>query len=1033
MSAFDDSDIRAVVSRILADRQGGSQRVDDTVAAVVTVEQDRRFFCETLRSVVHQRVVPGVIVIVDCTGTVTQSLQSTFTPQTVPDARALVGDPVSVSVRIVGVDKARSFADAVRQGLELAHVDESVRALWMLHDDSRPADDRCLDTLLEAWGNTPTASVLGCKQLDWSGKNLHHVGWYAGRHRIRTLVVDGEPDQEQYDGRQDVFGVSLAGALVPTAALHSVEGIDPWFGTMGESVDFCRRICLSGGRVMVVPSARIAHRRARFEGVRSRSGQPIQHGAVHADMSALDGARRYRSTDIAAWTWLFAWVAAVLRSLVGALSQLFSKRPYRAWCVLCMPWKALCDIPSSLRARRRVTKQSSVSLSALPMLTVTHAQLARWRDRVRAFDDQRHRMLLGPLAMDHLRQRLVRRWIGALAMAIIALSVVLWAAWTPLRAAMTGEALYSSSLVSTDASFAQLLRAASTSWAYGVGTGVAVPAAPWLWVLVLASCFTLGHVAAAVVLLYVVSAPVSALSMWALSGIFTRSNMVRVCTGLLWVALGLASGCYAEANMPMLTMMMFLPAAFAFAFRAVGMYRTEDPVRSHSSVQAAALASLCFVPALCAEPQLLVALAVLFVVCVVAVRSHRLMLLLMPVPSLVVMWPTLWDALRHGMDGSWRQLFADMTLPVGADRGAPKSNNLIDVIMRAFAQASSSEWSSPADYWLLAVLVLACVLVTLALVSMVLPDMLRESRMMWVVMLTGALTAMISSGVSVSVDIEGPVAGSVLPGVMLMMMGALSCVCVLAGAAVRRFVPLRVSLSTQIDNDRSNRIPVRLVAARMGRAVLVLALVVGIVVCSGYGVFRRDSSVASSSDALPMVATDYLQGDDAHRIVALSVPSANHVTYTMMRTARGDLIDISPAWQVEQALGHRLDSDDAVAKAAARLLAAADDDAVASLDKLGVGGIYVVRDDQGDVDATDQLMAHITASDGTQLVTGARQGSYYRITLREVNRQGIATGKQQRAQQEPGRSLWLWTSGVVVSLYCVVAVPRPRRSVGEEV
>ena len=60
--------------------------------------------------------------------------------------------------------------------------------LWLLHDDSRPADDRCLEALLDAWRNTPTAALLGAKQLDWEGTHLHAVGAYAASHRVTTLV-----------------------------------------------------------------------------------------------------------------------------------------------------------------------------------------------------------------------------------------------------------------------------------------------------------------------------------------------------------------------------------------------------------------------------------------------------------------------------------------------------------------------------------------------------------------------------------------------------------------------------------------------------------------------------------------------------------------------------------------------------------------------------------------------------------------------------------------------------------------------------
>ena len=75
--------------------------------------------------------------------------------------------------------------------------------------------------------------------------------------------------------------------------------------------------------------------------------------------------------------------------------------------------------------------------------------------------------------------------------------------------------------------------------------------------------------------------------------------------GLLWASTGIMFGWYAQANMPMLTVMVFLPAAFAFVFRAVGMYHTEDPLKPRTSVQAAAIAALCFIPVVAAEPQLL--------------------------------------------------------------------------------------------------------------------------------------------------------------------------------------------------------------------------------------------------------------------------------------------------------------------------------------------------------------------------------------------------------------------------------------------
>ncbi len=225
----------------------------------------------------RQSVLPSTIVIADCSGNTVQSVQTSFEIiPTVAEVYQEVPEPQRISVQLVRVTQAKSFADAVAKVLRTAQIDTSTKMLWLLHDDSRPADDRCLEALLDAWRNTPTAALLGAKQLDWEGTHLHAVGAYAASHRVTTLVVDGEPDQEQYDTRRDVFAVSLAGALVPVNTVSAVGGVNPWFGTFDESDDFCRRLCRNGKRVVVVPQARIAHRRARWDGVRSKGGEPMR-------------------------------------------------------------------------------------------------------------------------------------------------------------------------------------------------------------------------------------------------------------------------------------------------------------------------------------------------------------------------------------------------------------------------------------------------------------------------------------------------------------------------------------------------------------------------------------------------------------------------------------------------------------------------------------------------------------------------------------------------------------------------------------
>ena len=420
--------------------------------------------------------------------------------------------------------------------------------------------------LLDAWKNTPTASLLGAKQLDWQAESLHNVGLYAGHHNVTSLVVDGEPDQEQYDGRQDVLAVSLSGALVPLATLRTWKGADPWFGTFAESTDLCRRICLGGGRVVVVPQARIAHRRARFEGVRSKNGQPVEdeEGRVDPYLAVREANTKYAYTDVHRSWWPLLWIWSILKALGLAVLCLTRKQPYHACCELALPWRSLLHLPGAWRARARLREQSRVSLKALAALQTTRQQIGQWNDRKRAFLDQRGTVILSPLAKAHLRKRLMRRWGLAIASAVIAFAWIVFLYWNVLRSVFSGASIYSQTLLPTDASFSQLVHAATTSWAYTAGTGISAPSAPWLLVLMVVSVFTAGHVATAVAVVFFLSAPLMVLSFWALAGIFTRSDTVRCVIALAWFAIALSMNVYSDADVTMMTVMVFLPAASRF-------------------------------------------------------------------------------------------------------------------------------------------------------------------------------------------------------------------------------------------------------------------------------------------------------------------------------------------------------------------------------------------------------------------------------------------------------------------------------------
>ena len=133
MNPTANSDIHeAVVDAISARPYTHRQDVDAGIVAVVTVEADMRFLNATLRSLLTQSVLPGVIVIADATGLTTRSVQTPFEVIHSPAGPAMeVPQAKQVSVQVVRAKGARSFGDAVSKALAAADA-QTEADLWVM-------------------------------------------------------------------------------------------------------------------------------------------------------------------------------------------------------------------------------------------------------------------------------------------------------------------------------------------------------------------------------------------------------------------------------------------------------------------------------------------------------------------------------------------------------------------------------------------------------------------------------------------------------------------------------------------------------------------------------------------------------------------------------------------------------------------------------------------------------------------------------------------------------------------------------------
>lgn len=152
-----------------------------------------------------------------------------------------------------------------------------------MHDDVA-LDSNAISSMIEEMFRS-NAGVVGPKIVMWDDVSvLQSVGLGADRiGDINPIVEQGEKDQEQHDAVRDVFLIPSACMLIRADLFREIGGFSPDIPLFGEDLDFCWRTHLSGARVLVVPSARVRHRRE------------MDATRAVATMSALEARHRVRT------------------------------------------------------------------------------------------------------------------------------------------------------------------------------------------------------------------------------------------------------------------------------------------------------------------------------------------------------------------------------------------------------------------------------------------------------------------------------------------------------------------------------------------------------------------------------------------------------------------------------------------------------------------------------------------------------------------------------------------------------------------
>jgi GT2 family glycosyltransferase len=551
------------------------------VIAIVVNHNGRAFLRDTFRGLAAQTRPIDDVLVVD-TGSTDGSADW---------ARSRLGDDAVMAVR-------GQFGRAVMAALRDPRT-SGMDWLWLLHDDCAP-EPEALEQLLAEAESRPSASVLGPKLVSWANPDrLSEIGFSVDRTgRAVSPIEDDEIDQGQHDQIRDVFFVNTAGMLVRRGAVLSVGGFDERMPAFRDDLDLCWRTHLSGGRVLVVPQARVRHFAAAAS--RSRRTRAVGHPRYLMErhtIAAMLKATSLRKLPLAV---LLALTGALVRSASLALTG----QPGDALAVLwAWGWNAK-ELPVTIVHRRRLQRQRKVDDSALAPLRAPGGQ------HLRSLLRGTLEMVYGAEVGAHVAQQTddtgeeqdmpstgtsVLRVVGGHPVAFMVAGFALVMA-VSLRSLLVAPAMASIGLGVWPATATELLREFTASF-HQAQMGSTASAPPSLALLGGLSALTFGKALVAEKLLLWLALPLAAATCTRALRVVVPQLWARALAGLLYATTPLATGALAQGRIGELVLLVLAPPALAQVVLAFRAEQPREPWRPALRFAALAAVAIAMSPA----------------------------------------------------------------------------------------------------------------------------------------------------------------------------------------------------------------------------------------------------------------------------------------------------------------------------------------------------------------------------------------------------------------------------------------------------
>ncbi|MEY4424880.1 MAG: hypothetical protein RJB56_507 [Actinomycetota bacterium] len=561
------------------------------------------------------------------------------------DAQTVKADQVLV------IEATGSLADSLKKAR--AQADPQATWLWLLHDDSAPRVD-ALDNLLKAVELSPSVSIAGPKQVDWNDPRvILQQGLTLTPLGDLFSLVSGELDQSQHDLTEDVMAVGTAGALIKVALFDSLGGLDQAAPPLAADFDFSIRARMAGHRVIVVPTAKVAHAALSLSGKRPRKWlgtsprAALRRASIHLRLA-------YEPLPLALAFWFFLPVIGLSR----AIWRIASKRPDKLWSEISSAVWSYFTIFKRLTSRRRIAKTSILKFKSLRGLRANWQQV-RASKRARFEQEQIAQNLeefnRGQFAETSTGKGFVAGGALWFVIALIALNFAFW----PKGIAVTGGGL-----LPLSESWFDIFARAGASY-QPIGLGFFAPSDPFVWVLTAISAPTFWAPSLSIGLLLLLGKAIAFVGAWRLMSLLVESALARNLAALafaLWPTIAVIT---LEGRLPSIITAAALPWVLFAVARAAGLGKAPAASATLPIWVWIAVASLLLAAVGASSPSLIPILLVALAA-VIAVRVRRFgYLIWVPLPLAAIMAPSVWHYL---IDLQPLAILADPGLPQSTEK-----------------------------------------------------------------------------------------------------------------------------------------------------------------------------------------------------------------------------------------------------------------------------------------------------------------------------------------------------------------------------